>query len=141
MTFWLVTFTKQVEADDWEEAIQRADDGKGGGHWEATPADQQQRSKLDIVVYRDPDGPNSIDIYLDGKPIESSSVAPGSEPGDAPVDINVVDVDPGRGWLLDEWNENRDYEAAIVHSSLAGMVRELYDSTAERYPSYVEMQP
>ena len=37
MTQYLVTYAVQVEADDEQEAIERADEGKGGGHWEATP--------------------------------------------------------------------------------------------------------
>jgi hypothetical protein len=37
---WLVTFTKQVTACTFDEAIERADDGKGGGNWEAVPADK-----------------------------------------------------------------------------------------------------
>lgn len=32
-----VTYTRDVEAKDPFAAIQQADDGKGGGHWEAHP--------------------------------------------------------------------------------------------------------
>lgn len=32
---WLVTHTRTVDADTAEDAIERADDGKCGGHWEA----------------------------------------------------------------------------------------------------------
>lgn len=36
MPDYLVTYTRFVtDVDDADEAIQRADDGKGGGHWEA----------------------------------------------------------------------------------------------------------
>jgi hypothetical protein len=32
---WTVTFTKTVSARSYDEAVERADDGKGGGSWEA----------------------------------------------------------------------------------------------------------
>jgi hypothetical protein len=51
---WLVTFTKQVTARTYAEAVSRADDGKGGGNWEATPADEV-RSPVDGLTRKQRD--------------------------------------------------------------------------------------
>ena len=45
---WIVTFTKEVTAKDVNDAIAKADDGKGGGHWDAEPA----MSDHDRVIVR-----------------------------------------------------------------------------------------
>ena len=39
MTMWHVTYSVTVWAEDEADAISKADEGKGGGCWEATPND------------------------------------------------------------------------------------------------------
>lgn len=39
MAVWRVTYSVAVEAESEADAIAKADEGKGGGHWEAVPDD------------------------------------------------------------------------------------------------------
>lgn len=49
---WTVTFTKDVSARTAIEAISRADDGKGGGNWEAQPEPlMTTRRALDFAIF------------------------------------------------------------------------------------------
>ena len=49
---WTVTYTKAVPARTAAEAITRADDGKGGGNWEAVPEPlMTPKTALDFAIF------------------------------------------------------------------------------------------
>jgi hypothetical protein len=68
--------------------------------------------KIDVIVARDPDFANEIRVFIDGKEFEG---------------VNVIDLDPGRGWSSDAWDAMRDSDAGSVHPVLESLVREMYD--------------
>lgn len=62
MPEYIVTFTSPViTADSPEEAIDRAGDFKGGGHWEAEPTDQ-----VHLAVYL---APGNVLDHFEGEPL------------------------------------------------------------------------
>lgn len=52
--------------------------------------------KITVVHVRDPDSDCSIELFdQDGDRI--------------PVDVSVIDVDPGRGYDVEDWDENTEW--------------------------------
>lgn len=62
----------------------------------ATPTAWTPPVSLELVVVRDPDGPNEIAVFSRGTPV-------------APEDYVEYNIDAGAGWAFDDWAENRDH--------------------------------
>ena len=76
---------------------------------------------IEVLHERDPDSECSVRVFVNG--VETTSF--------------MVDVDPGRGHLLSDWRESKEYavENAATEASAAA-VAEAYDAGEEN--QYVE---
>jgi hypothetical protein len=83
--------------------------------------------EIDIIVQRHPDADTDVNVFIDG------------EVADNLPNVNVVVIDPGKGWTEYEWSAARDADAAAVHPNVTEIVREAYD--AQLGSPYIQEQP
>jgi hypothetical protein len=80
---------------------------------------------IEILVVRDPDGPNDVTVWLDGV--------------DVTRDAYIVEVDAGAGWVFDEWMEAALTAAADAKSRAArDAIRAAFASPPG--PEYIDMR-
>ena len=79
--------------------------------------------RIEIVHIRDSDEGCDLVVFVDGVKVD-----PGA--------IEETNIDPGRGWTLDEWRESRDANADGASPAAAVAIREAFDVGEDS--SYVE---
>lgn len=65
--------------------------------------------RVEILHIRDPDYECAISVWIDGVPVTT----------EAAIELDVVDIDPGRGYEREVWDEDRANEAANPNYSEA----------------------
>lgn len=94
--------------------------GEDGAHWrwvfrngemfsESGHVTYKSENKIEILVVRDPNGDTGIKVFIDGDDVTDKA--------------NIVDVDPGRGYMRSDWDAN--IEDVRNDASLSPMFREL----------------
>lgn len=71
------------------------------------------KPKVTILHVRDPDSACDVRVFIDG--VEQDW-----------QDIGIVDVDAGRGYTLEDWNESRAWAKKMPESALRDAVIEAY---------------
>jgi hypothetical protein len=77
--------------------------------------------KVFVVHQRDPDFDCSIRVFLDGQEVED-------------FDLNLYDVDPGRGYTREDWQQSREDDLESARKAGAGVwlaVRDAYDAASD----------
>jgi len=76
--------------------------------------------RIDIIHMRDPDSSCDVEVYVDGQLVG----------GDV---VEFWDFDPGAGYPMDEFDENKRAAVETAPESLKGRIAAIYD---EMRPSY-----
>lgn len=58
---------------------------------------------IEVLHTRDPDAACTVLVFVDGKEVE----------------VDMEDIDPGRGWTREDWNEHIEFARANVTRSPA----------------------
>ncbi len=78
--------------------------------------------RIEILHHRDPDSECSVRLFVDGTEVTEG--------------VELVDVDPGRGHMIEDWLESKEYAMDGATEAFAAAVAEAYDTGAES--QYVE---
>lgn len=68
--------------------------------------------RIEILHTRDPDSACDFDIYVDGVPQKMAEAMT-----DDGIVIDIVTVDPGRGYDGDDWQHSHAFELAVPERS------------------------
>lgn len=81
-------------------------------------------AQVEVVVYRDPDGRGAdgvdVRVFVEGNP----------------VGVRLFVVDPGAGYSLAEWNNDRAIAVQEASPAAAEVIGELYDTGADTEFTY-----
>lgn len=86
--------------------------------------------KIDILHVRDPDSACDVRVFLDGEEQNWQ-------------EVDVVDIDPGRGYTLEDWEENIAWAEDMPESAFRDAVMEAYGTPpgAEYIQGWSEAHP
>lgn len=98
--------------------------GSGVGPFDAKVTAKAVTSpRLELVITRDPDGGDEIDIYVDGVPVAQTD-----------IEVRTFHIDAGAGYSWDDWVDSRADDVAQASEPVARMLTELaLDPPGEQY--------
>lgn len=114
---------KPSDAEVTALALQYISGSSVGPFGAKVTAKQASASKIELVVTRDPDSADEVDIYIDGVPI-----------GQTDIEVAEFHVDAGAGHDWEDWVDSHADSVARASGAVAAILRELaLDAPGSQY--------
>jgi len=90
--------------------------------------------RIDIIHMRDPDYSCDHEVWVDGVKVGSFDLAgPHSAPD---IDIEFHEFDPGAGFSMEDWDENKRDRMDAVPEYLRERIASIYDEMKPTYEKW-----